>query len=211
MRQIFELWSPRFPADDALALDVTAANLPEIHQPPREWIDGCLAAAGVKAGAREWHVRPSWCSYYSGFPRSADWQDRWRITWTIAVTLAVPARRPSALSALPAWYDRHDPSWKMDDEDDRREAGTLLFAALGDAAGSVAGEVERVADELRGLGGRYLEPSVYAYDDGWTEGRIGFSGIDFQADVASLDAIVERLGRAGFATNWRQVMEARLP
>lgn len=186
---VFNLWHARTIDADAVAFDVTRANVPRLAQGDLQWMSTALRALGVDGTPKNWTIIRSRSHYFSDYRRAdATWADRWPEAWLVLVRVeekvppTSPSLRPVALSELDSTY-----AYGADDRHTRH--ATIIAVGAPDA---VPPEVER-------LGGSHTRWSV---DDARCQLRVELT-LDIPGDLDRLDAVVAALDLSGWATEWR--------
>lgn len=208
MATIFEIWPLRLLSPNEISFDVTPANLPMINKLSEEWINGCLSRLGLSTVVRDWHVEACRCNYYSYFPESDDWEDRWRVTWTIFVSVhRLDQPITSGLRSLPIAFDRHDPSWHFQDYENINEDRFVLLFAYHRKKNDIAQSdkfIKNLISKLAEAGIEDIHTTTFSYDDGWREIRVRFISRNFTENTVFFDEMLRHLKNRQFIVNWEQ-------
>lgn len=198
---LFNVWNPARLSPDEIGFDVTRANAPRVGSGDPEWIAACLAAVGVRDGAREWSIEAGRCHFYSDYTDESEWQDRWPETWTVRVRLDGPAPadfgRPES---VPKLVDRYDRTWRRGEADAGHDRRALLVALFRDAAADPAPIRDCLLASLSpGLGP--APPTVDRPGGRWMRFRVALAGELFPARVDALEHSLRVWRSAGGVVN----------
>jgi len=179
--------------------------MPLINRLTDDWVSKCLSKIGIDASVAEWSLEPSRTNYYSLFPDSADWRDRWRASWTLTVRLDKSATPlSSSFRSLPIPFDDHDPTWDFNDYDNiHRDRYMLLFAARdADLRLHIEDSAYRAAHQIGAISAKVTSVSFCEYDDMWREARIRFQSTDAACLMSSFDIVLNDIRQQRFTVNW---------
>src|SRR5262245_1600340 len=113
----FEIGALYWLREDEANTEILETGASQMAQGSKDMIAAVLSACKVEGEVGRWSIRPTRSYFFSGFPESHRWQDRWRKGWTLAVKFERVFSNFDASVFTPGKpFDTCDPTWVYDDQ-----------------------------------------------------------------------------------------------
>jgi hypothetical protein len=204
----FFLWLDRFERGDGVALvQVVRTNIGRVVDGDPEFTQGIADALSLPLTVREWSIETFRSFYYSEYPESDDWRDRYPEVSRITLRGEASGDGEVEPALKPAEFGGYDSTWsparrKRADPRGRYEAIGVLVGARLDASlterigaiwpGAAVGTVVARSERLSG-----------------TRVTVDLGTVDLESAAEGVDDVARRMGELGLIVNRRDV-ELRL-
>ncbi|KUN22740.1 hypothetical protein AQJ11_24775 [Streptomyces corchorusii] len=204
----FLLWLDRFERGDGVAVvEVMRTNIGRVVDGDPEFTQGIADALRLPLSVREWSIEVFRSSYYSEYPESDDWRDRYPEVSRITLSGDVTGDGEVEPALEPAEFDGYDSTWSPNRR--KRADPNGRYAAIGVRVG------EQVDDALAERIGRIrpgaMVDTVVARSNRLRGTRVtlDLGTVDLESDAEAVDEVAGRLWELGLIINRRDV-ELRL-
>jgi hypothetical protein len=205
---LFNIWSFGSLPDRRIRFDVTAGNLPELKNGTPTWIEGVLRQIDVSGTPGHWEITAWRCNFYSDYPGSEAWEDRWPRGWTVTVEMdgEVPVIDP-VMPRAPISFDEPDQTWDgLSDPSAHSRDALIVLLALHERQKAE----QQISSWLSSLAGREsMTASQNDLASGGIEFRVHLRGVIFPERLAALDEFLTLAGKQGYLIDWQSYVSKR--
>lgn len=204
----FLLWLNRFDRDgDAVAVvELMRTNIGQVVDGDAEFSQGIADALGVPMTVREWSIGSFRTPFYSEYPTSDEWEDRYPEVWRITLTGDATGDAPVEPSLRPAPFDGFDSTWNPlnFDPPDPKAQGAVIGVSVGGAAD------DTLLDRIRAVRPGATIDTVVARSSRTLATRVTvhLGTVDFDSGTAAIDHLTAALRELGLAVTRRGVEAA---
>lgn len=199
----FLLRNAIFLDDRSCTFDATARESELIHTSTREQVTDFLRVLGVAAAPVDWSVETFCSQYFSHFPDSKSFRDRFTQAWRFRVRLdraVTPTARANPFE--PVWSDALDSTWRpTDDDPDPFEWTTLRCFVIGDFLDNWP---EREDEVVRDATLAPLSREVLTLGPGAVQVRYDLGKLAFPDDEPRAQAVHAALTKLATSTSHRR-------
>jgi hypothetical protein len=126
----YHVWNPFLVDKDTLEFIVTTADSDQIAKGTDEFIAGILKDIGLSsAKPGKWTLDFARTPYFSEYPDSDDWRDRWQPVWRATVKLKSPPAKPPTRQVPYFETNSTDDSWSQKDYHGKKKTARALIIA----------------------------------------------------------------------------------
>jgi hypothetical protein len=203
----FEIGALYWPSEDEANLEILETGASQMAQGSKDMVVAILSACNVSGEIAGWSIRPTRSYFFSGFPDSHSWQDRWRKGWTLTAKFnRISSRADASVFAPGKPLDVCDPTWVYDHRiiEDSREKFTLIakpgeFSKDGKAAGAeqVLGEANDVLRNFK-IATTFNIPNYIVL-------KLVFPLFD-ENEERRVVTFISELRRRGYLTHWHDML-----
>ena len=188
-------------------IEVLETGVPQLARGSEATIGEFASKCGLEGAVKRWSIYPTRSFFFSGYPDSEKWEDRWRKGWNISVEFTEQSSRSHALVFAPGRpIDVRDPTWSYGNApaESDRERYTLIAKTTGapgqdDAA--IAQQMKRLTDDV--LQHFRITNAFQALDQLFL--RLAFQ----DKGEANTLAFLSKLRTLGYLTHWHDLLAHR--
>jgi hypothetical protein len=181
-------------------VELTPTNVSRVVSGDREFAQGVADTLGLPLTVESWSVATFRSSYYSEYPDSDDWEDRFPEFWRLTLT-GSPAGDGNASPALsPVPYEGYDSTWNPVDEPP--VTSSTPYLAIGTRLGDQPDD--ELLDRIRALRPGAPVETIAGRDGDLTGTRVvlDLGAVDLTEQRDEVDGLDRRLGELGLVTGW---------
>ncbi|MER6684613.1 hypothetical protein [Streptomyces olivaceoviridis] len=192
----FFLWLDRFERRDGVAVvEVIRTNIGRVIDGDPEFTQGIADALRLPLSVRRWSIEVFRSSYYSNYPESDDWRDRYPEVSCITLSGDVTGDGEVEPALKPTEYDGYDSTWSPARR--KRADPNGRYAAIGVTLGEHVDDAltERISRIRPGA----MVDTVVARSNRLRGTRVtlDLGTVDLESDAEAVDEVAGRLRELG--------------
>jgi len=204
----FFLWLDRFERGDGVAVvEVMRTNIGRVVDGDPEFTQGIADALSLPLSVREWSIETFRSSYYSEYPESDDWRDRYPEVWRVTLTGDATGDGEAEPALKPVEFGGHDSTWSPARR--KRADPNGRYAAIGVMVGALADDA--LTERIGGIRPGATVDTIVARSNRLrgTRVTVDLGTVDLESEAEALDEVAGRLKELGLTVHRRDV-ELRL-
>lgn len=202
----FEIGAIYWPRRGLVNIEVLQTGYPELQEGSSDLVSTLLSACNLDGNPGAWSLQPSRSYFFSGFPESEDWEDRWCKGWTVSVELNRMSEGASTIFAPAMPIDVSEP--KSGDTDRVREGNREKFTLISKAEKLSDRDLALATEGFIAQTNPHLEnfkiAAVFPFK-GRLFLKLVFPSFD-EAEEKQILGFISKLERRGYLTHWQDLL-----